>query len=118
MSTAAELANIISIRNHLSLLLNGTRNVIKKTEVSTIGGLIQKLDTEIIKSSLELFKDKTIPNEDDVDIGKKVAEAKAKMAQNKTSVKPVEDSKVVKTRKIKKPAPKGPMSEEDMEDDS
>lgn len=83
MKTVEQLASVIAVRNHLFLLLNGARNVVKKNEVATISNLIQKLDTEIIQESLALFNNQVVAAAaaaDEVDIQKKVAEAKAKMA--------------------------------------
>ena len=84
MKTVEQLADLIVVRNHLSLLLNGTRNAIKKNEVPALSTLIQRLDTEIVQSSLEMFKDQAAPSADDVDVQKRVAEAKAKMAAMKS----------------------------------
>lgn len=87
MKNLEELAHLVVIRNHLSDLLNGTRNVIKKGEVGQISALLQKLDSEIIQNSLELFKGKAVVTDED-DIAKKVAEAKAKMLLPKKATVP------------------------------
>ncbi|HVI39874.1 MAG TPA: hypothetical protein VM577_04370 [Anaerovoracaceae bacterium] len=136
MKTAEQIASVIAVRNHLSMLLNGTRNVIKKNEVSVIGNLIQRLDAEIVQASLGLFSGQVAAvasAADDVDIQKKVAEAKAKMAALKaspagaaikdavkkaaTSEKEVKEA--VKNARVKKASVKRAAAEqpqEDMED--
>ena len=135
MKTAEQIASVIAVRNHLSMLLNGTRNVIKKNEVSTIGNLIQRLDAEIVQASLGLFSGQVAAvatAADEVDIQKKVAEAKAKMAALKagpagavvkdaikkaaTSEKEVKEA--VKAARVKKASVKraAPEPQEDAED--
>lgn len=100
MKTVEQLANLVVVRNHLSLLLNGTRNVIKKGDVQPINSLIQRLDSDIVLESLALFANEAaIPLDEDVQ--KRIAEAKAQLASKSTF-----ERKDVKEAAKQKPQPK------------
>ena len=53
-----ELANISTLRNHLWFLINGSRNLVQRADVSELNLLIQKLDHEVIEKSLNLLNSK------------------------------------------------------------
>ena len=81
MKTLKELADLVTVRNHLNDLIQGSRNAVKKGEVAKLSALIFKIDSEFIQESLALFMDETLKsNADEEDISKKIAEAKAQMA--------------------------------------
>ncbi len=102
MKTTEEIAGMVTIRNHLQILRAGSQ--IKKADYQTVNNLILQLDQDIVDSSIALFKGpkNEIKLEDELNISKKIAEAKAKLHNKpKTElVKLVE--KQVKEPKIKK----------------
>jgi hypothetical protein len=107
MKTIQELADLVVVRDHLFTLLSGTRNSVKKGEIGQISFLVQKLDTEFIKDALELFTANALETlqGEDVDIAKRVAEAKAKMALYKESrsagtAQPLAEARVSMTEKV------------------
>lgn len=86
MKTVEEIANVIVVRNHLALLLNGTRNVVKKQDIQLLSAMINKLDTDIIQASMEILSPTTKVPEDE-DVAKKVAEAKANLSKTASTSK-------------------------------
>lgn len=115
MKTVKELADVIVVRNHLALLLNGTRNVVKKQDVQPLSALINRLDMEVLQASLEMFQDKTQVEEDE-DIKKRVAEAKAKLAAQKGPVAQAVAKAIAEPKKAKKPAIKRAVDEDEAVD--
>lgn len=116
MKTVKDIADVIVVRNHLALLLNGTRNVVKKTDVQPLSALINRLDMEVLQASLEMFKDKA-QMEEDQDIQKRVAEAKAKLAAQKGGpVAQAVAKAMTEPKKAKKPAIKRAAQEDEAVD--
>lgn len=112
MKTLRELADLIAVRNHLSMLISGTRRVIKKGEVGKLSAVVDKIDMEVLQESMNLMIDENIKKTvEDEDITKKIAEAKAKMAQKQKDVF-VSASEPAKTA-VEKAMTKGNPTEEE-----
>lgn len=77
------LANMVSVRNHLNTLLNTGKSLARK-DFQPVGHLISKLDAMLVKSSLELFKDEGTELVDDgLNLAEKIRKAKAELERQK-----------------------------------
>lgn len=84
MKTVEEIAGMVTIRNHLQSLRD--RSLIRRSDYQSVNSLIQQLDQDIINSSMELFKQQSsVQVEDELNISKKIAEAKAKLLKSQNS---------------------------------
>lgn len=107
MKTVEEIAGMVTIRNHLQTLRD--RSLIKRSDYQAINNLIQQLDQDIINASMTLFKQQSkVQIEDELNISKKIAEAKAKLRGAPTAKDTSNDASDVETVRpaFKKKAPK------------
>jgi hypothetical protein len=115
MKTVEEIAGMVTIRNHLQSLRD--RSLIRRSDYQPVNSLIQQLDQDIINSSMELFRQQSqVQVEEELNISKKIAEAKAKLHQRQAEpvakksspqdkkAAPVEDDAKFLTR-VEKPRP-------------
>lgn len=99
MKTIAEIADLITIRNHLWSALNGPRNLIAKPDVAVVNALAIKLDKEILSASIETLKDESPLPKEDIDVQAKILAAKEALKSRK--LKPLDSKNTTELKETK-----------------
>lgn len=99
---AAHLANLISVRNHLYMLLNSmSRNILDKATYPKISKLVSELDREVIKESLTSLSSNTdsvakVAEDEALALKAKIEEAKKALANGSSrNIKKIKSDTVV-----------------------
>lgn len=78
-----DLMELITLRNHLWTLINGPRDWVAKRDIQPLNNFVRKIDANIIAESLAMAKEEFgDAQEEMLDIAKKIAAAKAALADS------------------------------------
>lgn len=77
-----DLANLSTIREHLFALNNSARSL-AKSDMQTVDRLVTKIDRLVFQGAAQLLHSPETVGQDDVNLSKKIAEAKAQLAAKK-----------------------------------